>query len=96
MKEKYFTVAKAYMLYRQKHTETREIQNRMNFLINYCNASNPATGSKFDANANVERKNIATLMGSYSKSFIELNRKMMTDRMKEMYGKEFADNISVY
>lgn len=92
MKEKYFTVAKAYMLYRQKHTETREIQNRMNFLINYCNASNPATGSKFDANANVERKNIATLMGELpKKSFIELNRKMMTDRMKEMYGKEFAD-----
>jgi len=33
MREKYFAVAKAYMLYRQKHTETREIQSKMNFLI---------------------------------------------------------------
>jgi ribonucleoside-triphosphate reductase len=92
MREKYFAVAKAYMLYRQKHTETREIQSKMNFLMNYCNAQNAATGSKFDANANVEKKNIATLIGELpKKNFIDLNRKMITDRMKEMYGKEFAD-----
>lgn len=92
MAEKYFSVAKSYMLYRQKHTETREIRDNMNFLMDYCNAQNAATGSKFDANANVEKKNIATLIGELpKKSFISLNRKMMTDRMKEMYGKEFAD-----
>lgn len=92
MAEKYFAVAKSYMLYRQKHTETREIRNNMNFLMDYCNAQNAATGSKFDANANVEKKNIATLIGELpKKSFISLNRRMMTDRMKEMYGKEFAD-----
>ena len=38
------------MLYRQKHTETREIKSKMNFLMNYYNAQNAATGSKFDAN----------------------------------------------
>ncbi|NCC74704.1 MAG: ribonucleoside-triphosphate reductase, partial [Sphingobacteriia bacterium] len=59
MAEKYFTVAKSYMLYRQKHTETREIRDNLNFLMNYCDAQNAATGSKFDANANVEKKNIA-------------------------------------
>lgn len=92
MAEKYFAVAKSYMLYRQKHTETREIRDNMNFLMDYCNAQNAATGSKFDANANVEKKNIATLIGELpKKSFISLNRRMMTDRMKEMYGKEFAD-----
>ncbi|HBU45682.1 MAG TPA: ribonucleoside-triphosphate reductase, partial [Porphyromonadaceae bacterium] len=92
MREKYFAVAKAYMLYRQKHTETREIQSKMNFLMNYCNAQNAATGSKFDANANVEKKNIATLIGELpKKNFIDLNRKMITDRIKEMYGKELAD-----
>ncbi|HCA99439.1 MAG TPA: ribonucleoside-triphosphate reductase, partial [Porphyromonadaceae bacterium] len=75
MREKYFAVAKAYMLYRQKHTETREIQSKMNFLMNYCNAQNAATGSKFDANANVEKKNIATLIGELpKKNFIDLNR----------------------
>ncbi len=92
MAEKYFAVAKSYMLYRQKHTETREIRDKMNFMMNYCDAQNAATGSKFDANANVEKKNIATLIGELpKKSFIELNRRMLTDRLKEMYGKEFAD-----
>ena len=33
--------------------------------MDYCDASNPATGSKYDANANVENKNIATLIGDY-------------------------------
>ncbi len=92
MSEKYFAVAKSYMLYRQKHTETRETQEKLNFLIDYCNAKNAATGSKFDANANVEKKNIATLIGELpKKSFINLNRKMLTDRIKELYGKEVAD-----
>ena len=92
MAEKYFAVAKSYMLYRQKHTETREIQNKMNFMMNYCEAENAATGSKFDANANVEKKNIATLIGELpKKGFINLNRRMLTDKIKEMYGKEFAD-----
>lgn len=92
MAEKYFAVAKSYMLYRQKHAETRETHDKMTFLMNYCDAQNAATGSKFDANANVEKKNIATLIGELpKKNFINLNRKMLTDRMKEMYGKEFAD-----
>lgn len=92
MAEKYFAVAKSYMLYRQKHTETREIRDRMNFMMNYCEAENAATGSKFDANANVEKKNIATLIGELpEKGFINLNRRMLTDKIKEMYGKEFAD-----
>ena len=92
MAEKYFAVAKSYMLYRQKHTETRETRDKLNFLISYCDASNAATGSEFDANANVEKKNIATLIGELpKKNFINLNRKMITDRMKELYGKETAD-----
>lgn len=92
MAEKYFAVAKSYMLYRQKHTEDREVSEKLKFLMDYCNASNAATGSKFDANANVENKNMATLIGELPKSnFIRLNRRMLTDRIKEMYGKEVAD-----
>ena len=63
MSERYFAVAKSYMLYRQSHTEDREVRDRLDFLISYCKAENPATGSKYDSNANVERKNIATLIG---------------------------------
>lgn len=92
MAERYFKVAKAYMLYRQKHTEDRETRDHLQFLIDYCSAENAATGSKFDANANVEKKNIATLIGELpKKSFIRLNRRLLTDRIKEMYGKETAD-----
>ncbi|MEA5006776.1 MAG: anaerobic ribonucleoside-triphosphate reductase [Rikenellaceae bacterium] len=92
MAEKYFSVAKSYMLYRQKHLEDRETRDRLQFLINYCAAENPASGSKYDANANVERKNIATLAGELPKSgFIRLNRRLLTDRLKEMYGKEVSD-----
>lgn len=92
MAERYFAVAKSYMLYRQSHLEDRETRDRLQFLINYCDAENAATGSKYDANANVEKKNIATLIGELPKaSFIRLNRRLLTDRLKEMYGKELSD-----
>ena len=92
MKEQFFDVAKSFMLYRQRHTETRETLEKMQFLSDYVTASNAATGSKYDANANVEKKNIATLIGELPKAgFIRLNRRMLTDRIKEMYGKELAD-----
>ncbi len=92
MAEKYFSVAKSYMLYRQSHAEDRETKNKLEFLINYCNAENPATGSKYDANANVEKKNIATLIGELPKQgFIRLNRRIITDKIKYLYGKECSD-----
>ena len=92
MRENHYKAAKSFMLYRQKHFEDREIRNNLNFLIDYCKASNPATGSKYDANANVENKNIATLIGELPKSnFIRLNRRLLCDKIKEMYGKELAD-----
>ena len=62
MAEGFFKVAKSFMLYRQRHTEDRETMEKLKFLTDYCNASNAATGSKYDANANVEHKNIATLI----------------------------------
>ena len=92
MAERYYAVAKSYMLYRQKHMEDREVRDKLKFLMDYCDATNAASGSRFDANANVENKNMATLIGELPKSnFIRLNRRMLTDRLKEMYGKEVAD-----
>ena len=87
----YFETAKNYILYRKEHTDTRETLERLKFLMDYCKAQNAATGSKFDANANVEHKNIATLSGELPKgAFIRLNRKMLTDRIKVMYGNDLA------
>ena len=92
MKEGFYRVAKSFMLYRQRHTEDRETMEKLNFLVDYCQAANAATGSKYDANANVEHKNIATLIGELPKaSFIRLNRRLLTDRIKKMYGKDLAD-----
>ena len=87
----YFETAKNYILYRKEHTDTRETLERLKFLMDYCKAQNAATGSKFDANANAENKNIATLIGELPKgAFIRLNRKMLTDRIKVMYGNDLA------
>ena len=70
---------------------TPEEQSLLSFLRDYCKASNAATGSKYDANANVEHKNIATLIGELPKgSFIRLNRRMLIDRITELYGEETA------
>ena len=92
MKEGYYNVAKSFILYRQQHTEDRETMEKLRFLSDYCDAANAATGSKYDANANVEHKNIATLIGELPKSnFIRLNRRLLTDRIKQMYGKEMSD-----
>lgn len=92
MAEQYFSVAKAFMLYRKEHETNRETADKLRFLINYCNSANPASGSKYDANANVENKNIATLIGELPKQgFIRLNRRLLCDRIKNMYGKQLAD-----
>ena len=92
MREGYYKVAKSFMLYRQRHNEDRETLEKLKFLTDYCKASNAATGSKFDANANVEHKNIATLIGELPKaSFIRLNRRLLVDRIKQMFGKEVAE-----
>lgn len=97
MHEGYYSVAKSFMLYRQQHTDDRNTIEQLSFLSGYCNASNAASGSKYDANANVEHKNIATLVGELPKgNFIRLNRKMLTDRIKMLYGKELSDEYLYY
>ena len=92
MREGYYNVAKSFIIYRQLHSEDRETLEKLKFLTDDCHAANAATGSKYDANANVEHKNIATLIGELPKSsFIRLNRRLLTDRIKKMYGKELAN-----
>lgn len=69
----------------------KDTKDMLAFLQEYCKAQNPATGSKYDANANVEQKNIATLMGELPKGgFIALNRLMMEKSIERLYGKSLA------
>jgi len=84
--------AQKVMLMSQIAQKNHEVNEKMKFLNDYCDAKNAATGSKYDANANVEHKNIATLIGELPKSnFIALNRQLLVDRITELYGDELAD-----
>ena len=87
----YYNVAKAFILYRQKQAELRTLTNKKQFIKNYAKASNAATGSKYDANANVTEKNIVTLNGELFKGdIIKVNRTILTDKIREMYGEDLA------
>lgn len=62
------------------------------FINTYQSASNAATGSKMDANANVENKNVTTETGEVPKgNFIGINRLRMIDKITSLYGEELAD-----
>lgn len=87
----YYNVAKAFILYRQKQAELRTLTNKKQFIKDYAKASNAATGSKYDANANVTEKNIVTLNGELFKGdVIKVNRTILTDKIREMYGEDLA------
>lgn len=92
MEDGYYDVAKAFIIHRYKHAEDRMIEDKRLFIEQYKNAVNASTGSQFDANANVEHKNISTLSGEmYKRENILLNRKILTDKITELYGEDLAE-----
>lgn len=87
----YYDVAKAFILYRRKRAESRALNEKKQFIKGYAKAKNAATGSKYDANANVTEKNIVTLNGELFKGdVIKVNRAILTDKIRELYGEELA------
>lgn len=87
----YYNVAKAFILYRQKQAELRTLTSKKQFIKDYAKASNAATGSKYDSNANVTEKNIVTLNSELFKGdIIKVNRTILTDKIREMYGEDLA------
>ena len=67
------------------------IAKKQDFITQYLSASNAATGSKFDANANVEHKNIVTMGNELHKyDNIRQNRRMLYERIKMLYNKKTA------
>lgn len=88
----YEDVAKAFIIYRFEHAQDRLIEDKRRYIEDYKMATNASTGSKYDSNANVEHKNIATLSGElHKKENILLNRKLLTNKIKELYGQQLAD-----
>ena len=87
----YYDVAKAFILYRRKRAESRALNEKKQFIKDYAKAKNAVTGSKYDANANVTEKNIVTLNGELFKGdVIKVNRAILTDKIRELYGEELA------
>ena len=69
-----------------------DLRKKRDFIKDYIKASNAATGSKFDANANVTRKNIVTLgQELYKENNIKQNRYIMRDKIRSLYSKALAD-----
>lgn len=81
MNEKHFDVAKAYIIYRNKHEESRFIRERIDYMSNYADSDdNAASSSETDPNANVTQKNVANLDGEVYKT---KNRIIQRQRMKD-------------
>ena len=80
------------LAYIEKFDADLDLRKKRDFIKDYIKASNAATGSKFDANANVTRKNIVTLGNElYKENNIKQNRYIMQDKIKALYGRALAD-----
>ena len=83
---------KVALAYIEKFDADLDLRKKRDFIKDYIAASNAATGSKFDSNANVTRKNIVTLGNElYKENNIKQNRYIMCDKIKTLYGKSLAD-----
>ena len=82
-----YNVAKAYIVYREKHNKSRLIKERIDYMNRYSNSSsNASTSSETDANANVSMKNVANLEGEVYKTTNRIiQRQRMKDKLYELF-----------
>jgi len=70
----------------------QQIQDKLDFMQDYCQSNNAADGAKLDANANVAHKNIATLEAELMKDcFIQINRAQVKNKISDLFGQDLAD-----
>ena len=83
----HYNVAKAYIIYREQHKESRFIKGRIDYMNQYSLSNeNAATSSETDANANVTMKNVANLEGEvYKTTNRVIQRQRMKDKLNELY-----------
>ena len=66
-----------------------QIEKKLNFIENYKRQWNAATASKMDANANVDKKNIATLEAEINKDInVQINRAVIGAKINTMFGED--------
>lgn len=70
----------------------KQIEEKAKFIGNFIKAKNAADGSAVDANSNVTQKSMATMEAELYKDYtIQINRKLVHDKIEELYDKETAD-----
>lgn len=87
MNERFFDVAKSYIIYREQHKQARFIKERIDYMNKYSQSDeNAASSSETDANANVTVKNVANLEGEvYKTTNRVIQRQRMKGKLNEMY-----------
>lgn len=81
--------AKAYI---ENNNDNKDLRKKQDFIRSYIEATNAASGSKFDSNANVSNKNVVTLgQELYKENNIKQNRYILTNKIRSMYTKKLAD-----
>ena len=74
--------------------DQRTLDKKLAFIDDYKKASNASTGSKFDANANVTTKCIATLQTELGKKdLIDLNRALTKRYLNEELAKAYEEDL---
>ena len=70
----------------------KQVDDRLKFIHDYMESTNAASGSEVDANSNVTNKTVATMEAEmYKKYTVRLNRRLVSDKLREMFGDEYVD-----
>ena len=93
-----YDVTRAYIIYREKHNESRLIRERIDYMNSYSSSSkNASSSSETDANANVSMKNVANLEGEvYKTTNRVIQRQRMKDKLYELYpniAKQYEEDL---
>lgn len=92
----YYDVAKSFILYREKHKNIRNnVERNLQFIDNFIKSDNTANAT-IDDNSNVSTHNIAVMNTEIHKEDNkETNIRIWHDKIKELYGKELAEQFIV-
>lgn len=94
MRRNCFSVARAFILYREEHKEARLLKDRLSYMMDYLKSDdNAATSSEEDPNANVSTKNVANLNGETYKA---LNRRLQRMWMKNQLNRKHPELAKQY
>lgn len=74
----------------------KQVNDRLKFIHDYMKSTNAASGSEVDANSNVTNKTVATMEAEmYKKYTVRLNRRLMSDKLRKMFGGQYVDAYQV-